>query len=267
VNPALHRNTEDAGQKLKRRREELNLRYRDVEDASQKIAERRRNDEYAIALSRLADIENKGTVPSIYRIYSLAAIYRLDFLEILDWYGIDLSMLPADGNTADVTRTHLVGFSSDVTGSVSMPLSLDPGIDLRRTTYLSRMIQRWGRLPLLLLNGVDPRAYRYAYIGSDDWSMYPVLQPGSLVLIDETKRRIQNAGWTSDYDRPVYLLEHRGGFVVGWCSLIDGQVVVQPHPSSECGPQVFSWPAEIDVVGQVVGVAMRFEGRRRRPKP
>jgi hypothetical protein len=148
-----------------------------------------------------------------------------------------------------------------------MPLSLDPGIDLRRTTYLSRMIQRWGRLPLLLLNGVDPRAYRYAYIGSDDWSMYPVLQPGSLVLIDETKRRIQNAGWTSDYDRPVYLLEHRGGFVVGWCSLTEGHVVVQPHPSSESAPQVFSWPAEIDVVGQVVGVAMRFEGRRRRPKP
>jgi transcriptional regulator with XRE-family HTH domain len=257
---------EDAGQRLKRRREELNLRYRDVEEASQKIAERQRNDEYAIALSRLADIENKGTVPSIYRIYSLAAIYRLDFLEILDWYGIDLSMLPADGSAVEVGRTHVVGFSSDVHGSVSMPLSLDPGIDLRKTTYLSRMIQRWGRLPLLLLNGVDPRAYRYAYIGSEDWAMYPVLHPGSLVLIDETKRKIQNAGWTSDYDRPVYLLEHRGGFAVGWCSLMDNQMVVQPHPSSESVPQVFVWPTEIDIVGQIVGVAMRFEGRRRRQK-
>lgn len=257
---------EDAGQKLKRRREELNLRYRDVEEASQKIAERRGNDEYAIALSRLADIENKGTVPSIYRIYSLGAIYRLDFVDVLEWYGIDLSMMPADASAVEVTRTHMIGFNADLGGSVSMPLSLDPGIDLRKTTYLSRMIQRWGSLPLLLLNSVDPRAFRYAYIGSEDWTMYPVLQPGSLVLIDETKRKIQTSGWTSDYDRPVYLLEHRGGFVVGWCSLTDNHMVVHPHPSSETAPQLFMWPSEVDVVGQVVGVAMRFEGRRRRQK-
>jgi len=75
---------EDAGQKLKRVRESLNLRYRDVEEASFQIAERYKNDEYAIVLSRLSDIENKGAVPSIYRIYSLAAIYRLDYHEVLE---------------------------------------------------------------------------------------------------------------------------------------------------------------------------------------
>jgi transcriptional regulator with XRE-family HTH domain len=68
----------DAGQKLKRARERLNLRYRDVEQASLRIAERRQTDEFAIALSRLSDIENKGTVPTIYRLYSLCVIYRLD---------------------------------------------------------------------------------------------------------------------------------------------------------------------------------------------
>ena len=54
------------------------------------------NDEFAIALSRLSDIENKGTVPTIYRLYSLCAIYRLDMAEVLEWYGVDLAMLPAD---------------------------------------------------------------------------------------------------------------------------------------------------------------------------
>ena len=42
-------------------RERLNLRYRDVEEASHRIADRHKNDEFSIALSRLADIENKGT--------------------------------------------------------------------------------------------------------------------------------------------------------------------------------------------------------------
>ena len=80
---------EEPGQKLKRMRERLNLRYRDVEEASQKIAEIRGSDEFAIVLSRLADIENKGTVPTIFRLYSLCAIYRLDPVEVLEWYGVD----------------------------------------------------------------------------------------------------------------------------------------------------------------------------------
>lgn len=255
---------EDAGQKLKRRREELNLRYRDVEEASLRIAEQRKSDEFAIALSRLSDIENRGTVPSIYRIYTLSAIYRLDYMEILEWYGIDLSMLPSDGMLAEVNRTHIMRFSADVNGSVPIPLSLDPGLDISRTTYLSRHIQRWGKLSLLFLNGKDPRTFRYAAVGTEDWRMFPVIQPGSILLIDETKRKIATSGWSGDYDRPVYFLEHRSGYTFGWCHIDADRLIVQPHSSSECPPEVYAWPAEIDIVGLVVGVAMRFEGPRPR---
>lgn len=261
--PEAKLSMEDAGQKLKRRREELNLRYRDVEEASQRIAERRKSDEYGIALSRLADIENKGTVPSIYRIYSLAAIYRLDFLEVLEWYGIDLSLMPSDGMQSDVNRTHMVRYSTGVSGNVTIPLSLDPGLDISKTTYLSRHIQRWGKLPLMLLNSVDPRTFRYAAIGTDDWRMFPVIHPGSVVLIDETKRRIQTGGWSSDYDRPVYFLEHRHGYTFGWCSVDTDRLIVQPHPASECSPEIYVWPSEIDVIGIVAGILMRFEGANR----
>ncbi len=65
---------EDAGQKLKRIRERLRLKYRDVEEASARIAEANQNDEFIVALSRLSDIENKGTNPGMYRLYSLCAI-------------------------------------------------------------------------------------------------------------------------------------------------------------------------------------------------
>ena len=100
---------EEAGQKLKRARERLNLRYRDVEQASNQIAARH-NNEFAIALSRLSDIENKGTVPTIYRLYSLCTIYRLDIAEVLDWYGVDLAVLPADAAAIPLESTHLLGF-------------------------------------------------------------------------------------------------------------------------------------------------------------
>jgi len=49
---------------------------RDVESASVQIAQKFDNEEFAIPPSRLSDIETKGIVPSIYRLYALAAIYR-----------------------------------------------------------------------------------------------------------------------------------------------------------------------------------------------
>jgi hypothetical protein len=255
---------EDAGQKLKRVRERLNLRYRDVEEASLRIADRHGSDEYAIALSRLADIENKGTLPSIFRLYSLCAIYRLDIQDVLEWYNVDLSNLPSDAASLELERTHVIGFAGNGHGSAQVPLSLDPGIDLRRTTYLSRMIQQWGKIPLMLLNGWDLKGHRYAFIGTEDWSMYPLIHPGALVLIDETRRKVVNTGWTNEFERPIYFLEHRNGYVCCWCSLNENQLVLQPHPASMCNPEVYSYPEEIDVIGQVTGIAMRLETVKRR---
>jgi transcriptional regulator with XRE-family HTH domain len=258
---------QEAGQKLKRARERLNLRYRDVEEASLRIAERHNNDEFIIALSRLADIENKGTVPSIYRLYSLCTIYRLDIHEVMEWYGVDISQMPADAMSIQIERTHTVGFDTDGHGEVQLPLSLDPGLDWRRTTYLSRMIQRWGKLPLMLLNGLDLKNHRYGFIGTEDWTMYPLLQPGSFVLIDETRRKIVNTGWTNEFERPIYFLEHRKGFACGWCTLNESQLILQPHPASMCNPEVYSYPDEVEVIGQVTGVAMRLDqGKRRRTR-
>jgi transcriptional regulator with XRE-family HTH domain len=258
---------EDAGRKLKQARERLNLRYRDVELASQKIAELHGSDEFIIALSRLADIENKGTVPSLYRLYSLCAIYRLDILDVMAWYGVDVSRLPADAASIPLETTHQINFSTSDHGVIQVPLSLDPGLDMRKTTYISRMIQRWGTLPLMLLNSLDLRNHRYAFIGTEDWSMYPLLQPGSLVVIDEGKRKVATSGWASELDRPIYFLEHRSGYLCGWCSLREGQLVLMPHPASHREPTVYTHPDEIEVIGQVTGVAMRLDqGRRRRTR-
>ena len=55
-----------------------------------------------VGLSRLSEIENKGTIPTFYRLYSLCAIYRMDLLEVLEWYGINIGELPVDSASADV---------------------------------------------------------------------------------------------------------------------------------------------------------------------
>jgi transcriptional regulator with XRE-family HTH domain len=255
---------EEPGQKLRRARETLHLRYRDVEEASQRIAKLRGNDEFLIGLSRLADIENKGTLPSLYRLYSLCAIYRLDFSLVLGWYGIELSELAADAARLPLSRTHRMNFECFEGANVEFPAEFDDVIDLRQTSYLSRHIHKWGKLPLLLLNTLDLRKQRYAFIGTDDWSMYPILAPGSFIQIDETKRRVISDGWSNEFERPIYFLEHRHGYRCGWCADREGLLTVQAHASSRVAPEVFHYPGEADVIGQVVGIAMRLDQGKRR---
>ena len=253
----------EPGQQMKRIREKLLLKYRDVAEASQRIARQFDNPEFSIGLSRLADIENKGTVPSIYRLYSLCAIYRLDLSEVLGWYGISLSMIPADAQVIEHERTHLIGFRPEE-GNVQVPIALDPGLDLNRTAFLSRLIQQWGTVPLTLLTNLDLRNYRYGMIGTEDWSMFPLIPPGSLVVIDDSKRRIAATGWATEFERPIYFLEHREGYACGWCSMRDARLIVQPHPASNCDPESYAYPSEIEVIGQVTRVALNLETARRR---
>lgn len=255
---------EEPGQKLRKIREHLKLRYRDVEEASQRIARNRGNSEFLIGLSRLADIENRGTVPSFYRLYSLCAIYRLDFVHTLRWYGIDLAHLIEDAGQISLAQTHTVDFRSGAPEVLDFPTDFEDLMDLGKTSYFSRQIHRWGKLPLVLLDALDFKKQRYGFIGTDDWSMYPILAPGSFVQIDESKHRIVNDGWTYEHERPIYFLEHRNGFRCGWCTVRDGMLILQPHSTSHVAPEVFRFPEDVDVIGQVVGVAMRLDlGKRR----
>jgi hypothetical protein len=70
----------DAGHRLRALREELGLTIRDVETSSARIAAKHRNNGFLIPLSRLSEIETKGVLPSIYRLYSLSVIYRRDIV-------------------------------------------------------------------------------------------------------------------------------------------------------------------------------------------
>jgi hypothetical protein len=59
------------GMHLRQTREALSLTYRDVEKASYQIAVNRGRPDRILHISRLADIENRGVVLSLYELYSL----------------------------------------------------------------------------------------------------------------------------------------------------------------------------------------------------
>ncbi len=243
------------GSRLRQARERLGLTYRDVERVSFDLASQRGRPEFIIRISRLADIENRGVTPSLYKLYTLATIYHLDPLEICRWYDVPLECHFFDGTHLAAPKTHLAASPA----ALRLPLRFDPGFDPRRTEYLSRMVESWGELEGALFNG-QPR-YRYGYIGLDDHMMDPLLRPGSLVLVDPALQQVRNSGWNNEYERPIYFVDVRDGYRCSWCLREGPRLILQPHPLSACAPEVWRSPDEAEVVGRVAGVVMRLAPR------
>jgi len=235
----------------------MGLTLRDVELASTALAETRGIEEFLINPSRLSDIETKGVIPSIYRLYVLSVIYRADYTELLRLYGVDLGSTATDLAICQPSKTHRVEMVSG-RGTAQIPVKFDPSFDLRVTANLGRVIANWGPVPMQYLQELSKKKYTYAYIGSEDLTMYPLLLPGSFVQVDEERSRVEEGKWRSEIERPVYFVETREGHVCCWCSVRRGEIVLQSHPLSPVPPRILRHPQEAEVIGQVIGVAMRL---------
>jgi len=235
----------------------MGLTLRDVELSSTSLAESRGIEEFVINPSRLSDIETKGVIPSIYRLYVLSVIYRADFTELLRLYGVDLSFTAADYATCSPGKSHRIEMAEG-RGNVQIPTKLDPGFDLKNTTDLGRMIEDWGPVPMQYLQEIAKKKYIYAYIGMEDLTMYPLLLPGSFIQVDESRSRVEEKKWRSELERPIYFVETREGHVCCWCSVRRGEIILQSHPLSPVPARILKHPQDAEVVGQVVGVAMRL---------
>jgi transcriptional regulator with XRE-family HTH domain len=242
-----------AGQRLREVRQKLGLTLQRVEELSEAISKALNNPEFAIPYSRLSQIETRGLVPSVYRIHSLARIYRLDVATILDWYGIRQSALEAVA--LDPPSKSVFSFFRKPE-TVKVPVALDPSFDLNRTQYLRRVVEAWGSIPFVALERLQESEFLYGYVGAEDFTMYPILPPGSFVQVDGSKRTVKRTGWRGEYDRPIYAVDTREGLRFSWCSVVDRKMVLQPHPLSSVEVQVIPID-QVDVLGQVVGAAIR----------
>ena len=246
-----------AGKSLRIQREKLGLTMRDVETSSARIADRYGNAEFLIPPSRLSDIETKSLSPSIYRLYALSVIYRRDLRELLSWYGIDLNNIAADMGLVCPPKSHISDALSEL-ARVQVPVRMDPAFDERRTSNLGRMVEQWGLVPLAYLAQFANRHFTYGYIGTHDFTMFPLVPPGSFVQVDETKNKVLEGPWRSEHERPIYFVETREGHTCCWCSMGRNEIVLQPHPLSPVPVRILRHPHEAEVLGQVVGVAMKL---------
>jgi len=142
--------------------------------------------------------------------------------------------------------------------TVHMPVRMDPSFDPRKTLNFGRMVEQWGTVPLAYLEQFAKVDFTYGYIGREDLTMYPILPPGSFIQVDESRDKVLDGGWRSEYERPIYFVETRDGHTCCWCTLTREEIILQPHPLSPVPPRVLRYPQQAEVIGQVVGVAMRL---------
>ena len=244
---------------IKELRNRLGITMREVEDCSRRIADAEGNEEFFVSTSRLTQVENRESTPSIYKLYSLSVIYRVKFSDLLRVFGVDLAKIAKYQALAALSVTHLTRLTVyDEDRPVAFPVRFDPGFNVGATNLLSRMVEIWGEVPIALIQHLDVRKSLYGYIGLSDYTLYPILKPGSFVQIDDKQTRVQKPPWRTEFDRPIYFVELRNGYICSWCELQEKNLVLGPHPLSGCPTRQYSYPSEAEIVGRVTAVAMRI---------
>jgi transcriptional regulator with XRE-family HTH domain len=247
------------GEYLKKLRRSLRITTRDVEEYSHHIAQKEGNEHYRVSNAWLTQLENKTSVPSVHKLFSLSAIYKVSFAELLSVFGVHLTRVNQYQFPKTLEKTHLSQVSpSAETETVEFPIRFDAGATGVKTGLLSRMIEVWGEIPVQFIESLNLRHSHYGYIGLEDFTMYPLLRPGSLVQIDPDAKSIESGPWKFELERPIYFVELHDGYACAWCEMQERHLLLVPHTCSPMSIQRFEYPTAVEIVGRVTGVATRL---------
>jgi transcriptional regulator with XRE-family HTH domain len=250
----------EAGKRLRAERLRARLSTRAVQKLSQQIArEKDDNQDYYISHGWLTEVENGKFTPSIYKLYSLSLIYKCSYLKIMGFFGINVLDAAREQRLVSLPHTHLIESNLDLPEqTIMLPLELRKNAELANTNLVSRMFETWGTIPVALLQQLDLRRGLCGYIGLEDYTLYPLIRPGSFVEIDERQNKVKVGNWRTEFDRPIYFIELRNGYACSWCELDGNQLMLVPSPQSRGQVRQLRYPTEADIIGRVTAVTMRI---------
>ena len=242
-------------------REERLIKPSDVERITRAVADSKRNSDFYVPHSTLADIES-GSIPSIHKLFSLAISLKVPLNELLLLFGID----PKEINDfallsgSDPTQIqHRSALPSAGEPPFRFALNFDTNLATEETTLLRLRPQDAANLPAVLMTKVDPVRYRYAVIGANDDSMGELLPSKSIVQIDTWQNTVRVFAWRTLRERPIYLIWHTDGHTCCWCQADGRELILVPHPVSRQPVRRFKMPREANVVGKVTNAWLPFE--------
>lgn len=251
----------DPGERLKQIRTKLGMTTREVALLSKSIAEAESNNEFLVSGPWLTQIENeRASLPSIYKLFTLASVYGLSYSNLLALYGVDIGKVNAFHANMPIAKTHLADLAAPANSPapLDLPIRFDAGLNMSHTNLLSRMIATWGQVPLEFIQHLDLRHRLYGFVGLKDFTLYPLLKPGSFVEINPALKSPRPRPVRSEFDRPIFFVDLRAEYACSWCEVIDDKLLLIAHALSPVKTRAFAYPQEAEIIGQVTGVAMRI---------
>lgn len=125
---------------------------------------------------------------------------------------------------------------------------------LRDPTNATRqLLTLWADIPILLMLDVDWERGPLVLIGTADYMMWPLLPPGTLLQLNPKLRSIGEGEWT-EFDRPVYLIEHDARFYCCYAQQKRQSLLLIPHNESPSRNIVTIQWKDARVRGQVTPV-------------
>lgn len=257
----------DSGKWIRELREERFVKSSDIERISRSIADFKDNADFYVSHSSLADIET-GSVPSIHKLFSLAACLKVSLEELLLVFGIDVNDVRQYGGQGEAGLPRLQSTEARESGfrepgsrepGFRFQLNFDAAFNSHETSLLKLNPQELATLPAALRKRLDPRRYRYAVVGLKDDTMGELIPPGSLVEVDVMQNAVQVSDWKTIRERPVYLVWHTDGHSCCWCQLEGKELTLLPYPLSRQSVRRFKVPREASVIGRVINAWLPFE--------
>ena len=251
------------GDRLKAIRRQHGISTRQVEKYSRQIAKVEGREKFYISNAWLSQIEATGAVPSVQKLFSLSAIYRVNFVELLYLFGIDLERIGLHELEIRLPKTHPARLEVyDEGRTATFPVRFHEGLKVEKTTLVSRIVKMCGEVPIWVIRHLDIKNSEYGYIGLRDYTMDPLIPPGSFVQIDNQVHEILRAStWRTELDRPIYFVKIPGGYACSWCEVKRNQLTLVPHPLSRSRLRHFTYTQDAEIIGRVIGIAMRIVRR------
>jgi hypothetical protein len=235
------------GGKLRATRLTWKLTLREVEERSLRLAQKWGNPAYRISASWLDRVERENRGLSAAKLIVLASIYSLTAEQMLSLCPPPEVHSPTEALSAP-NATLLAQGPLEDHAKIWLPEQLVTDEPPELTDLLAAG------------NEALPSYYRRGIIGRQDRTLEPMIAPGSIVLIDTQKRTIAGRReWNHEFDRPIYFLLTREGYVSGFCELdreTDWLTLI-PHALSFAMNRRWRYKKEIEVVGTVVAAFVR----------
>ena len=101
----------------------------------------------------------------------------------------------------------------------------------------TRLLSVWESIPLLLMLDSDWKPGPLVIVGFNDYMMWPLFPPGSLLRLDTTVKRIREGTW-SEFERPIYLIEYNNRFYCCHAQRRRDTILLISHAESPAPPSI-----------------------------